>query len=224
MSKHYNLLLSFFGLLFCCFNSSCNDKEDIIIPENDEAVESVVTYTITASPDLLKVASPQVSYVDENGNLVTLTGVEDLDGKVVESKAEENGVWISQVITGTGYKCWTLQLKFNRLDFHSYLKVKYLRNDFAEDTRDKVYDFHHDINSSILVVVPSPITYDKKTSTLHAPSPKTTYDAYTSITIGNYNAGDDIETYLENLSANPDKVGFYVDENGDVTRENDFEL
>ena len=47
--------------------------------------ETSISYTLTISPDLLKFVTPQVSYIDENGVLVTITGVEELDGKVIEN-------------------------------------------------------------------------------------------------------------------------------------------
>ena len=36
----------------------------------DVKTESSITYTLTMSPDLLKFVTPQVSYVDDNGDVV----------------------------------------------------------------------------------------------------------------------------------------------------------
>lgn len=201
-----------FGI--CCFIVmifvSCN--------KDDEKTETSISYTITISPDLLKFVTPQVCYVDENGNLVMITGVEELDGKVIENKAEvQNGgsyasSWTTQIISGTGYKCWTIQMKFNHLNFHSYMGVKYLRNDFIEDTEGKIYDFHHNVNTSVNVV---------KLSDTEA---KAYSDSHVSITVGNYKKGDDIEKYLENLAKTPDKVGYFIDSDGSVTRNDEFDL
>ena len=194
----------------------------------DVETETSISYTLTISPDLLKFVTPQVSYVDENGVLITITGVEDLDGKVIENSAEVSSggahasSWSSMVITGTGYKCWTLKMKFKHLGFHSHMAVKYLRNDFTEDTTGKVYDFHHDINTSV------DATKITRTSTGwfggESVDIKAYSDTHVSITVGDYHYGDNIETYLVNLMNNPDKAGYYVDDNGDITRRDEFEL
>lgn len=204
------LLVGILGGLFV----SCKDDE--VKMGTDVKTETSINYTITISPDLLKFITPRVRYVDENGNLITITGVEELDGKVIENTAEvKNGesfasCWTSQIITGTGYKCWTIQMKFSRLDFHSYMCVEYLRNDFTEDVSDKKYDFHHNVNTNVNVVKVS------------GTSSKAFVDSHVSITIGNYKKGDDIEKYLADLAKMPDKVGYFVDENGDVARKDDF--
>lgn len=189
--------------------------------------ETGISYTITMSSDLLKFVTPQVSYVDENGVLVTITGIEDLDGKVIENSAEisSNGSyassWSSTVITGTGYKCWTIKMKFKHLEFHSHMAVKYLRNDFTEDINGKVYDFHHDINTSVNATkktITSKGWFGGESVDVSAYS-----DTHISISsIGDYHYGDDIEAYMLNLEDNPDKAGYYVDENGDITRRDEF--
>lgn len=61
-----------------------------------------------------------MSCVDENGNLITITGIEELDVKVIENKAEISASsggseayvsgWTQQVVRGTGYKCWVFQM------------------------------------------------------------------------------------------------------------------
>jgi len=211
-----NLLLLSLIVLAGGFCSCCDDE--VLLIDSEVKAETSINYILTISPDLLKFVTPQVRYVDENGNLVTLTGIENLDGKVIESKAEikdgnsQASAWSSQVITGTGYKCWTIQMKFNRLNCHSYLGVKYIRNDFVEDTTGKSYDFHHNVNTSISVI--------KMTgSALKAYS-----DSHSSITLGNYKKGDDIETYLEELYKAPDKVGYFIDDDGNVTQKDEFDL
>lgn len=200
----------------------------------DVKTESSITYTLTMSPDLLKFVTPQVSYVDENGNLITLTGVEELDGKVIENQAEisqkSGGTevyasgWTKIVVTGTGYKCWTFQMKFNRLNFHSYMGIKYLRNDFVEDTNGKVYDFHHSINTSITALKTTITEKHSLFGSTQSVDSKAYSDAHLSISLKEYRMGDDVEEYLKNLVANPDKAGYYVDDNGDVVRKDDFSL
>lgn len=214
MNKRKSLLIAIIGILNVFF-IGCDDDVKI---DSDVKAESTINFIITASPDLLKFMTPQVRYVDENGNIVTITGVEELDGKVIKSKAEvQNGgsyasAWTSQVITGTGYKCWTVQMKFNRLNFHSFMGVKYIRNDFTEDTTGKEYDFHHNVNTSISVIK------------MKGASTKAYTDGYVSVSIGNYKEGDDVNVYLDNLEKNIDKVGYYIDEDGNAAREDDFEI
>lgn len=202
--------------LICFSFFGCNNNDTLT--ENEVKSETSISYVITISPDLLKFVTPQVKYVDENGNIETLTGIEDLDGKVIESKAEVkegdsySSAWSSAVINGTGFKCWTIKMKFNHLDFHTRMEVKYLRNDFTEDTTGKIYKFHHDVNTSISVI---------KTIGLAS---KAFQDTHMSVSRGNYKVGDDIELYLEDLYKNPDTVGYFIDNNGDVIKDDDFNL
>ena len=227
MCKIENLLFTALVLAASSILVGCSEDVDV-------ETESSINYTLTISPDLLKFVTPQVSYIDENGNLVTLTGVEELDGKVIENQAEishkSGGTeiyasgWTQQVVTGTGYKCWTLQVKFKRLNFHSYMGVKYLRNDFVEDTDGKAYDFHHSINTSIMAIK---TTITEKSSLFNqsqSADTKVYSDSHLSITLMNYKKGDDVENYLDDLSKNPDKAGYYVDDNGDVTRRDEFDI
>lgn len=226
MFKIENLFFTALALVACSTLVSCSEDVNVM-------TESSITYTLTMSPDLLKFVTPQVSYVDENGNLVKLTGVEELDGKVIENQAEisySNGGtevhasgWTQQVIVGTGYKCWVFKVKFNRLNFHSYMGVKYLRNDFIEDTEGKVYDFHHSINTGI-TALKSTITEKNGFSNSTDVEVKSFTDSHTSITLLDYHWGDNIDTYLDHLTNNPDKVGYYVDDNGDVTRRDEFDI
>ena len=196
----------------------------------DVETESSITNTLTMTPDLLKFVTPQVRYIDENGNLVTITGVEELDGKVIENSAEissSNGAyassWTKLVVTGTGYKCWTINMKFKRLNFHSYMGVKYRRNEFVEDTDGKAYNFHHNINTSINAVITITTTKHGFVSTT-SQDVKAYADAHISITPKEYRQGDDVEAYLKNVTNNPDKVGYYVDGDGNVTRRDEFDL
>lgn len=193
--------------------ASCDDNKN---NDSEVKVEADISYVIAISPDLLKFVTPQVKYVDENGNIVTLTGVEDLDGKVMENKAEiidgnsKTIAWTYQVIAGTGEKCWTIKMKFNRLNFHSYLGVKYIRNDFIEDTTGKIYNFLHNVRTSINVI--------KTVGTASIVN----QDSHIPISLGDYNTGDDIEKYLQDLYKTPDKVGYFIDEDGNVSRRDDF--
>ena len=207
----------------------CSCGEDVTVK-----TESSINYTLTISPDLLKFVTPQVSYIDENGNLVTLTGVEELDEKVIENEAEisqkSDGTviyasgWTQQTVTGTGYKCWTFQVKYNRLNFHSYMGVKYIRNDFVEDTDGKAYDFHHSINTSIVAIKSTITEKNGLFNNSESVDAKTYVDSHMSVTLLDYHQGDNIDTYLDNLTKTPDKVGYYVDDNGDVIRKDGFDL
>ena len=42
--------------------------------------------------------------------------------------------------------------------------------------------------------------------------------------LGNYKKGDDIEIYLDNLYKSPDRVGYFIDDDGNVTQKDEFEL
>lgn len=213
----------------CSLVISCCSSEDV-----DVTTESSISYTLIISPDLLKFVTPQVNYIDENGNLVTITGVEELDGKVIENKAEISSKsggsevyaigWIQEIITGTDYKCWTFQVKFNRLNFHSYMGVKYLRNDFADVANGKDYDFHHSIKTSIIALKST--TKEKKSlSSISQSSEANAYvDSHTTAPQMDYHKGDDLERYLDNLTLNPDKVGYFVDDEGNVTRRDEFSM
>lgn len=205
----FTLTLIVSGLVAGC----CRNDDD------DVTTESSINYTLTISPDLLKFVTPQLSYVDENGNLIKVTGVEELDGLVLENSAEISkngsyaGAWSKTVVSGTGYKCWTVKMKFNRLNFHSYMGVKYLRNEFVEDADGRAYDFHHSINTSI-----SSVTEGNDIGL------KAYQDTYVSLTLMDFHRGDDLENYLNNLTQNPDKAGYYVDGDGNVSRRDEFDL
>ena len=197
--------------MFCASFVGC-------IPHHDDETETSITYTLTLSPDLLKFVVPQVSYVDENGNIVTVTGIEELDNMVIENSTEIKkngssvGAWNKVVVSGTGYKCWIIKMKFNRLDFHSFMNVKYIRNEFTEDTNGKVYDFHHNIETSI-----SSVTKTKNDLIVYQ-------DTHVSVTLTEYHWGDNLQKYLDNLVQNPDKAGYYVDGEGHVTRKDEFDM
>jgi len=205
----FTLMLTISGLVAGC----CKDDDD------DVTTESSINYTLTISPDLLKFVTPQLSYVDENGNLIKVTGVEELDELVLENSAEISkngsyaGAWSKTVVSGTGYKCWTVKMKFNRLNFHSYMGVKYIKNEFVENTEGKAYDFHHSINTSI-----SSVTEGRDIGL------KAYQDTHVSLTLMDFHRGDDLEYYLNNLSQNPDKAGYYVDGDGNVSRKDEFDF
>lgn len=191
----------------------------------EEVTETSISYTLTISPDLLKFVTPQVSYVDEKGNIVTITGVQDLDNLVLENSAEVSmdgsyaSSWSKQVITGTGYKCWTIRMKFNHLNFHSYMGVKYLLNELPEDVADEIYDFHHSINTSV-----NAVKITKKDSWNSQSVDANSYaDSHISISV-DFQAGDDVKSYLENLVKTPDKVGYFVDSDGNISRKDNFDL
>lgn len=215
----YKLLIIFGSFLL----SSC-------IPEEEETVtETSINYTLTISPDLLKFVTPQVKYVDENGVLVTITGVEELDGLAIENKAEidSNGThasgWTQQIITGTGYKCWTIKMKFRHLNFHSRMCVNYIPNGIVEDvedTDDQVYNFHHSVNTSVVAI--TSFTSNKQSSI--SQNTKVYSDSHISLTLNEFHQGDDLNSYIGVLSKTPDKVGYYINADGDVSPKDDFDL
>ena len=219
MIKYRNLLTILFAFA-CVLLSGCSKDEEEIVTETS------INYTLTISPDLLKFVTPQVKYVDENGVLVTITGVEELDGLAIENKAEidANGVhasgWTNQIITGTGYKCWTINMKFRRLNFHSRMCVSYIPNELSEDIEGKSYDFHHSVNTSVIAIT----SIKSESLSSISQSSKVYADSHISITKNEYHQGDDLKDYLEILSKNPDKVGYYIDGEGEVSPNDNFTL
>jgi len=186
---------------------------------------------LTMSPDLLKFVSPEVTYVDAEGNVHKISGVKELDSLIHVGFAYTPGigVWTLQTIKGTNYKCWNLNMSFNNRPFHSYMGVKYKKLDFVEDTTGVVYDFHHSIFSTT-IYVNSEITITKKTSFWK--NPEVTYgfgsaalvENHISFTKNSYYKGGEVEEYINNLVNTPDKVGFYIDDKGNFKERDDFPL
>lgn len=206
---------------------SC-EKEDV---EEHSWENTSISYLLTMSPDLLKFVSPEVTYVDSNGEVHTISGVKELDAlvNIGHSKAPFIDVWTIQTIEGTNYKCWNLQMSFKNRPFHSYMGVKYKKLDFVEDTTGVVYDFHHSIYSTTIYAA-SNLTF-RTTSSLWK-KPETTMEFGTgalvenhlSFTKNSYFKGGEVEEYINNLVNTPDKVGFYIDDKGKFTKNNDFPL
>lgn len=211
----------FFNFIAICFIGM-----SLVSCEEEDVTQTSIQYTLTISPDLLKFVTPQVNYVDENGALVTISGVEELDGLVLENKAEIsiNGGyasgWTQQIITGTGYKCWTINMKFNHENFHTRMWVNYLPKEITEDIENKSYNIHHSINTSIvslkMISSKSPWEFSQSSNAF--------VDSYVSIGNLDYHPGDDLKMYLDNLYQNPDKVGYYIKAGNDVVREDDFDV
>lgn len=216
-------LLSFIGSMFV----SC-EKEDV----DEHSWESTnISYMLTMSPDLLKFVYPEVTYVDSNGKVHTVSGVKELDNlvNIGHSQAPFIDVWTVQTIKGTNYKCWNLQMAFNNRPFHSYMGVKYKKLDFVEDTTGVVYDFHHSIFSTT-IYASSNLTFT--TTSSFWKNPETTMEFGTGALIENhisftkncYYKGGEVEEYINNLVNTPDKVGFYIDDKGNFTERDDFPL
>lgn len=207
---------------------SCEDESV------DERVweSTSISYLLTMSPDLLKFVSPEVTYVDSNGKVHTISGVKELDSlvQVGFAYAPGIGVWTLQTIKGTNYKCWNLCMTFNNRPFHSYMGVKYKKLDFVEDTTGVVYDFHHSIFSTTIYVNSTL----KLTTTTNYWSNKSNLDIaygtwglvenHIAFTKDCYYNGGEVEQYVNNLVNTPDKVGFYIDEKGNFTERDDFPL
>lgn len=200
--------------------------------DNDSYTNTSISYMITMSPDLLKFVYPEVTYVDAGGNLHKISGVQELDRLVIENKAATKhfGVWTTQTIKGTKYKCWTLNMTFDNRPFYSYLGVNYKKLDIAEDTTGVVYDFHHSIFSTNILVTSKATTKVKYDWVLWGLHPKTSTEGSAHvenhITFTNdskYN-GSEVEQYINDLVNTPDKMGFYIDSNGTFTEKDDFPL
>lgn len=220
--------------LFLCFALvmgitlvSC-EKEEVKKYPNES---TSISYLLTMSPDLLKFVTPEVTYVDTQGNVHKISGVKELDSLVHVGFAYTPGigVWTIQTIKGTNYKCWNLCMDFKDRPFHSYMGVKYKKNDFVEDTTGVVYDFHHSIFSTT-IYVNSQITVTTKTSFWK--NPEVTYgfgsgalvENHISFTKNCYYKGGEVEEYVNNLVNTPDKVGFYIDAEGNFKENDNFQM
>lgn len=223
-----NLALLVFAVILGSSLTSCED-------ENTDTYTNECTsisYLLTMSPDLLKFVSPEVTYVDAQGNVHKISGVKELDSlvNVGFTYTPGIGVWTIQTIKGTNYKCWNLNMNFKNRPFHSYMGVKYKRNDFVEDTTGVVYDFHHSIFTTTVHVASEfsiTTTYNYWTK-----NQKVNFEFGTGAVVENhieftkncYYKGSEVENYINNLVNTPDKVGFYIDDKGKFTERNDFPM
>ena len=204
------------------------EKEDVQEKVNES---TSISYLLTMSPDLLKFVSPEVTYVDAEGNVHKISGVKELDSLVHVGFAYTPGigVWTIQTIKGTNYKCWNLNMTFNNRPFHSYMGVKYKKLDFVEDTTGVVYDFHHSIFTTT-IYVNSKLTVTTKSSFWKQPETTIGFGSgalvenHIQFTKNCYYKGGEVESYIKNLVNEPDKVGFYIDDNGKFTERDDFPL
>lgn len=204
------------------------EKEDVQEKVNES---TSISYLLTMSPDLLKFVSPEVTYVDAEGNVHKISGVKELDSLIHVGFAYTPGigVWTLQTIKGTNYKCWNLNMTFNNRPFHSYLGVKYKKLDFVEDTTGGVYDFHHSIFTTT-IYVNSKLTITTKSSFWKNPETTLGFGAgalvenHIEFTKNSYYKGGEVEGYIDNLVNTPDKVGFYIDDKGKFTERDDFPL
>lgn len=201
----------------------------------DETVQkwenTTVSYMLTISPDLLKFVIPEVTYIDSQGKIHKISGVQALDSLVNVNYAHAAGidVFAIQTIKGTDYKCWTLNMNFKDRPFHSYFGVKYKKKDLIEDTTGKEYDFHHSIFSTTIYAT-SEFTTTYKINWLGQQS--TDYSFGSGAIVENHIVftkdgtckGEDVEDYLNKLANTPDKAGFYITSDGKFTEKNDFPM
>lgn len=217
-----------FGTIIGASLLSCED-------ENTDTYKNECTsisYLLTMSPDLLKFVSPEVTYVDAEGNVHKVSGVKELDSliNVGLTYTPGIGVWTIQTIKGTNYKCWNLNMNFKNRPFHSYMGVRYKKLDFVEDTTGVIYDFHHSIYTTTVYVdsefsITTKYNYWSKNS-------KVNFDFGTGAIVENhiqftknsYFNGGDVEKYIDDLVNTPDKVGFYIDSDGKFLERNDFPM
>lgn len=207
-----------------CTFMSCEDEEV-------KTWESTsISYMLTMSPDLLKFVYPEVTYVDSQGEIHTISGVHELDSlvNVTYTYVPGNGVWTVQSIEGTNYKAWTLNMSFKH-PFHSYFGVKYKKLDLTEDTTGKEYDFHHSIFTTT-VYATSQITTTTKVNWLGKVSYEYGFGSgalvenHITFTKNSIYSGEEVEDYINNLINTPDKAGYYISDGGKFTKNNDFNL
>lgn len=167
-----------------------------------------VSYMLTISPDLLKFVYPEVTYVDSFGEIHTISGVRELDS-LVNVNYTHGGVWTIQPIEGTNYKTWTINMYFDKSPFYSYFGVKYKKLDLDEDKTDKVFDFHHSIFS---------------TAVYTSLSKEFLVENNIVFTNKSLYAGQEAENYINDLINTPDKAGYYINEEGKFTKNDDFDF
>lgn len=224
--KHIKrLLIILFAAAFSGIFTSCEDVDETV------NMSTSISYMLTISPDLLKFVTPEVTYVDSQGKIHKISGVQELDNMVNINYAYTPGigVWTIQTIKGTNYKSWNLNMTFKDYPFHSYYGVRYKRNELAEIDPNMTYDFHHSIFSTT-IYVNSKITQTVKYNFIT--DPKTTIsfgsgaliENHISFTKDCYYKGDEVEEYINNLVNSPDKMGFLIDENGTFKEYTDFPM
>ena len=223
-----NLAILVFAIILGASLTSCED-------ENTDTYTNECTsisYLLTMSPDLLKFVSPEVTYVDAEGNVHKISGVKELDSLVSVgfTYTPGIGVWTIQTIKGTNYKCWNLNMNFKNRPFHSYMGVKYKKLDFVEDTTGVVYDFHHSIFTTTVHVdsefsITTKYNYwSRKSDVNFTFGTGAVVENHIQFTKDSYYNGGEVEGYINNLADSPDKVGFYIDDNGKFTERDDFPL
>lgn len=191
-----------------------------------------ISYLLTMSPDLLKFVSPEVTYVDAEGNVHKISGIKELDSlvNVAFTYTPGIGVWTIQTIKGTNYKCWNLNMNFNNRPFHSYLGVKYKRNDIVEDTTGVVYDFHHSIYTTTVYVnsefsITTKYNFWSRSSDVNFKfGTGAVVENHLQFTKSSYYRGSEVEKYINDLVNTPDKVGFYIDDKGNFKEKDDFPM
>lgn len=220
-----NLVLIGFILIIGSTLIGCETEEIKRYP--NEATS--ISYLLTMSPDLLRFVSPEVVYVDAQGNIHTISGVKELDSLINVGFAYTPGigVWTIQTIKGTNYKCWNLNMSFSNRPFYSYLGVRYKKLDLVEDTTSVVYDFHHSIFSTTIHVA-SEMTITTTSSLWKDPKVTIGFGSaalvenHISFTKDSFYDGGEVEQYIDALVNAPDKVGFYIDNDGTFKEKNDF--
>lgn len=208
----------------CSTFTSCKD-EDVQKWETTS-----ISYMLTMSPDLLKFVYPEVTYVDSNGEVHTVSGVKELDNlvNITSTYTPGNGVWTIQTIEGTNYKAWTLNMTFKH-PFHSYFGVKYKKLDLPEDPTGKTYNFHHSIFTTTVYATSQMTTTTKvnwlgKVSTEYGFGSGALIENHIAISNNNSYTGQEVEEYINNLVNTPDKAGYFISEDGKFTKNNDFDL
>lgn len=206
---------------------SCNKEEVQEYPSESTSI----SYLLTMSPDLLKFVYPEVTYVDVQGVLHTVSGVEELDRLVQVNFAYTPGigVWTVQTIKGTNYKCWNLNMNFKNRPFHSYVGVKYKKRELVENIPGTIYDFHHSIFTTTIHVASN---FKITTKSGFWKNPETNIEfgsgAFVqnqiTITKNSEYTSEEVEQYVNDLVNTPDKAGFVITADGQFVENTDFSL
>ncbi len=216
-----------FMCAICLISSTFMSCEDEDVKSWDS---TSISYMLTMSPDLLKFVYPEVTYVDSKGEIHTISGVHELDSlvNVTYTYVPGNGIWTIQTIEGTNYKAWTLNMSFES-PFYSYFGVKYKKLDLVEDTNDKIYDFHHSVFTTT-VYATSQITTTTKVNWLGKVSTEFTFGSgalvenHIFFTKNSTYNGQEVESYISDFINTPYKAGYFINEGGKFTKNNDFDF
>ena len=156
-------------------------EKDIDITIYSESV--TIPYVVSVSKDLLKFVDPEVTYESSDGEKLTFT-IKDSD-------------WLKPKNTESENYDYVFNIRYTTMGVMSTVSVKYLKKANVENDKDS-YFFHHELDRrSASIKIPGAIYND-----IYAPI---------NIRIGPDTRRDAVDSYISELSANPDVFKINVD-------------